>query len=376
MMPAIDSTSLMSSSLKIPETLLISTTAFAQVSVSTDKAEYAENDFINIYATVPYETVPGNYGDENAGCNMYILDSNQNIVTGESSPTIGAPCGLNYATDVHGEYGLTNHSHIAVINGLIDRILVSKYGTYTAKLVVNKKDGTKETAYTSFDYSFYDKIIGECSTGYESTKTCEFLGKSYEIATGTGCGNQKINVKVIHDNQEESFDIEETADVLLNDGTRLKNKGLPCSANVINFNFEKWSKPSDTAFTINQNEKISAIILLNNKKTIITPIENKIEIETNGVKATVSEGIKIDGEKLYLGNENVQMLPDDVLNQLGEKVESNSMSLSSGKYTVDGIKSARILGIILVKYDISAEIDANTGAVNIIDKPWWTFLAF
>ena len=109
-------------------------------------------------------------------------------------------------------------------------------------------------------------------------------------------------------------------------------------------------------------------------------LEEKIENGERKIFAKMSNGL----------NAEVKIMPDVVseiaLNRLRIKCnETNNCSLQLQEvgvgnqtriqYEVQAKKEARVLGIFKTQMNVKANIDAETGEVIDIDKPWWAFLA-
>ena len=58
-----------------------------------------------------------------------------------------------------------------------------------------------------------------------------------------------------------------------------------------------------------------------------------------------------------------------------ELKEVGSGNNTRAVYEVRGEKEARFLGLFKSKMKVKAELDAETGEVIRIKKPWWAFLA-
>jgi len=75
----------------------------------------------------------------------------------------------------------------------------------------------------------------------------------------------------------------------------------------------------------------------------------------------------------------VMITPDVALLQAVEKlgdVKNIKIDLEQSKYTISGEREVKILGLFNVKMAVSVEVDAQTGEVSKIQKPWWSFLAW
>lgn len=107
-----------------------------------------------------------------------------------------------------------------------------------------------------------------------------------------------------------------------------------------------------------------------------------IEIEdSKGEKAETTEAIQIDEEGLKVNGNTVNVLPNNAINTV-----ENSLGLINTKeiklkiiqekpmYEVRAVQQARFLWVIPVEMEIKTNINAQTGAIENIEKPWWSFL--
>ena len=115
-------------------------------------------------------------------------------------------------------------------------------------------------------------------------------------------------------------------------------------------------------------------------------IERDWENETlllisNNISATTKEILKIKKNSLYIKTEKeekeVKVLPD-TLSETAKEVGISlieSIELKSIKeeptYAVKGIKEGKLLAVIPVSIDIETEINADTGTIETVKKPWW-----
>lgn len=63
------------------------------------------------------------------------------------------------------------------------------------------------------------------------------------------------------------------------------------------------------------------------------------------------------------------------LRKVTEGDENNEDFQTRARYNVKAKKQARILGLFGTEMDVDAEVDAETGEVVRVNKPWWAFLA-
>jgi len=116
----------------------------------------------------------------------------------------------------------------------------------------------------------------------------------------------------------------------------------------------------------------------------ISKIEDKLSITTKEASAITTEKLIIEKSKLYLktsaGNKEVKILPEEASSKATEisKISEIELIEESQKpvYSVKGTKQARILFIFPVEMEIGTKVNAETGNIISISKPWWSFLAW
>lgn len=134
--------------------------------------------------------------------------------------------------------------------------------------------------------------------------------------------------------------------------------------------------------TIDQNEQpVSHDISL--WKT--TP-GNKGILETTFASVECSNELIVEESKLFMktsvGKEPINVMPEDAIAvsetpniESIKKIELKEESQKS-VYSVKGIKQARILFIFPVSLEIETKVNAETGKIISVKKPWWSFLAW
>ena len=116
-----------------------------------------------------------------------------------------------------------------------------------------------------------------------------------------------------------------------------------------------------------------------------TTDENKGVLETTTISAAYQGKIVIKDSKLFMTissqEKPINILPDNAKAKgIAETPEIKKVELKAEAekpiYSVTGTKQARILFIIPVSMEIETKIDAGTGNVISVNKPWWNFLAW
>lgn len=129
-----------------------------------------------------------------------------------------------------------------------------------------------------------------------------------------------------------------------------------------------------------QPTKISKNITIESKTGSGTII-----ISVKEVFAVTKEPIQVRENKIFLKQKEIKIMPDTASEIAIEKLKSLDIEIElkdvgrqdvvKPVYEVVGIKEVKILGLFKVKMKVRTEIDAETGNVGKIKKPWWSFLA-
>lgn len=123
-----------------------------------------------------------------------------------------------------------------------------------------------------------------------------------------------------------------------------------------------------------------------NRNVMVKKEENKIYVEVNGpvrVKAVVEAPVAVDVNSIEVGRRPLKVLPDEVLEKIKRKLknvlpEEIKLRVEENKpvYQVKAKVKGRLLFIIPVEIPVETEVDAETGTVVRIRKPWWSIFAF
>ncbi len=139
---------------------------------------------------------------------------------------------------------------------------------------------------------------------------------------------------------------------------------------------------SNDKIPINEANSINAELTINgnNISIEISKSVNGIVINSNGVSAETTQIIKIDNEGLKLDGKQVLLLPDDAVQQINDgsnaKVKEIGLKVIQDVpvYEIKLVQQAKILWIMPVEMDVKTTVNAQTGAVELVEKPWWSFL--
>ena len=129
------------------------------------------------------------------------------------------------------------------------------------------------------------------------------------------------------------------------------------------------------------------IVTYNNKKVKITTNRQKLETYITDDLDSAKTRITIRGNYRGLiaetssGDKEVKVLPSEASNTAQEAMTASytEMELKDSDdgliYELDGAKSVKILGFIPVESKVSTTIDAGSGAVIDINKPWYSAIS-
>ena len=127
---------------------------------------------------------------------------------------------------------------------------------------------------------------------------------------------------------------------------------------------------------------------------------NQLRVEVGGVgvdcDCNLTQELVQDRTKLYVElsngrNAEVKVMPDAASETALERLRLKNCTpenecsielkevgvgnLTRAAYEVQTQRSSRFLGIFRTKMNVQAQVDAETGEVIKVDKPWWAFLA-
>lgn len=117
-------------------------------------------------------------------------------------------------------------------------------------------------------------------------------------------------------------------------------------------------------------------------KITVNPATKNINITVNNVTATTLKSLEIYNNKLYMncsvGKKIVNIAPDIAIQQANISKINTVKLQDRGKpiYKIQGTMESKLLWFIPVDMEVISYIDAETGAIEEIEKPWWGFLAF
>ena len=122
------------------------------------------------------------------------------------------------------------------------------------------------------------------------------------------------------------------------------------------------------------------------KEVVVRQGTDELKLISKNVTARTKNELEVEEDTIYLktktGRKEIKIMPDVASQKAIEKQELHyveSIELKDvGKpiYEVNGVKKVKLLWFIPIDMSIKTEIDAETGKVEKIKKPWWSFLAW
>ncbi len=142
----------------------------------------------------------------------------------------------------------------------------------------------------------------------------------------------------------------------------------------------------------NATTNVTQLLPRSNDTAVVTPSipiletlgENKGIIKTSYASAEYVGRINVEETKLYMntsaGKKQIIIMPEDAINisetpdkKVIKKVELKE-KLQKPVYSVKGTKLGKLFFIIPISVDVETEVDAETGKIISVNKPWWSFL--
>lgn len=123
---------------------------------------------------------------------------------------------------------------------------------------------------------------------------------------------------------------------------------------------------------------------LNNETTLTEKLSelsvNSAETQ-NEVKVMTREEIKVDNRKLYVNDKEVKIMPstasETALNALRLEKDISIQLKDTGKpvYEVSGTKRVKLFALFGINMNVKILVNAESGNIEKIEKPWWSFLS-
>ncbi len=112
---------------------------------------------------------------------------------------------------------------------------------------------------------------------------------------------------------------------------------------------------------------------------------NTAVIEANGVKVRSMVRVRVEGNMLVSARSGkpIKVDPVKAVQEVKSRVRAENVVdvelVDNGKgpvYVVKAEKPARLFGIIPVSMTVDAEVNAESGSVVAVQRPWWAIFAF
>ncbi len=114
-----------------------------------------------------------------------------------------------------------------------------------------------------------------------------------------------------------------------------------------------------------------------------SPSTGTYTITSGNVEATSALNITVTDNSLKAGNATITIVPSEAVSILEANVANTNVTISHidlennqtlTGYSIQGQVSAKILFLLPVQYTVNATVNAQTGQVISVQKPWWAFL--
>lgn len=133
----------------------------------------------------------------------------------------------------------------------------------------------------------------------------------------------------------------------------------------------------------NSKKFFNAEIEIGNKKLVITkPVESqRIVLTAGSISASTSKKVEVSESGIIsVEGKEVMVLPDKAVQSVEKNVEVKNMELSvfgeKPVYMVEGERNTRLFGVFPVKIQEKTFVNAQSGAVEKTERPWWNILVF
>jgi hypothetical protein len=344
--------------------------------------------------------------DSQGGCLAYGPDPNNCSESVTQNTTISALSdigGFNYILDSYGDWTVQVEVVLRSEQEWLNEIISSnqRIDDYFER----HEYVAAETLTANFSYAFKNRIFGYCLKMYNTSKTCNFLGTDYTIENVDGCGSDG-QVRVTFDGQSRNLNVGSGSKFQLKNGVFTRLTAVPCMGGFYSFNFEYEYDESETMDVYVSPEDNSIITVMSGvryalpmsergepmvetqigeelSEISIIPRNESLILNIGNASAEIELPLMINSSILYAESKNesieINMLPDEAAEisiDYIDSVQNIKIEEGSAIYSIVGIKSSKILGIISYDMEIILIINANTKVIESVQKPWWSFLAW
>lgn len=116
-------------------------------------------------------------------------------------------------------------------------------------------------------------------------------------------------------------------------------------------------------------------------------IIGKTTIKAGNVESKTAQDVSYENNKVYAetaaGKKEIKIMPDTASERAIERLGELNFTIILKEvgqdtklvYEMNATKEARVIGIFKVKAEVKARVDAQTGEIISVKRPWWAFLA-
>jgi len=121
---------------------------------------------------------------------------------------------------------------------------------------------------------------------------------------------------------------------------------------------------------------------IKNRDLIMRHDGRYISINDSGVIVKVKKEVAVDNGTLLVGNKTLYILPYGIKKKIVSLTNAsiNAVNLSDNdemlEYNVHMKRRFKVLGLFSVDGEVTTSINAETGQVKQVNRPWWSFLSF
>lgn len=144
-------------------------------------------------------------------------------------------------------------------------------------------------------------------------------------------------------------------------------------------------KTNSTTIITPAERASNATTVISQPAPILKPAsEGRGVLETSVASAEYEGDFFVSGSNLVMntstGQRQINIMPEDAVNISGASLSNVKVGLKETNqkpvYSVIGTRQARLFFIMPVQMEINTDVDAGTGAIISVTKPWWSFLAW
>lgn len=114
----------------------------------------------------------------------------------------------------------------------------------------------------------------------------------------------------------------------------------------------------------------------------ILKVNNQLTITNGQVSVSTTEKLIYNGSKLYVDKiekaKQIKLSPEEALLKIEKITNIQRFTLTQSEqkpvYEISGTNPVKILYVFPVSLTIESKIDANSGEIISVRKPWWSFL--